>query len=402
MPCVLSGFFSSASYISSICDTGIDNPKYGWFIVRKTTLTETQIDFFMRSSVNSDMSSPSSWIETIPKEQTEIDDEYLAWRTGDWVVIITHTLPSRRYVQWKSTMATTNVKKSPSIWYAKVTWINPTASFVSQDKVVPGSLYKYRRFLSQSVTNGNVIQYSIASANTSNGLATATYTVVSSGDDLTSVIGSNKFMKWKSSYTINYATSPPYTQAVMLNWYENSTPITPAMEVFDNRLWIAMSTDTADSYNDAVFILDKNLKWATPVIGLNPSHFWNFKNDLYYSDNSDNTFYVYNSTTHFDSGNNVYYQWKKEKNDFTMPNNDKRLIYVYLTGGEKSGTVDFEYRIENTTNSYTVDIDQSSNYDKRIPIKSLSGVRSYDYIIKSTSPFEIHRINSYFIPEKLR
>lgn len=95
-------------------------------------------------------------------------------------------------------------------------------------------------------------------------------------------VSTNIFVQVIATFTVTAATNTPTLNSVTVNWYTGTRKPPMASTVFDNRYWVSLTTDTADSINDATLVLSKGPVWT--IFDIKAGAFVVWKNSLYFAD----------------------------------------------------------------------------------------------------------------------
>lgn len=306
-----------------------------------------------------------------------------------------------RYVQVLSSFSTTMSSYTPTLQSISVGATRSTGTWTSKKfnagKVTGG--WKY--IVDSSIKYGQTIDYSVKTATGSTALDSASWDSVSSGDLLDSGIhpSTHTWYQIKAEFSTNDGRQNPTLESLTQTYCPVSEPIITASASIEDRYYLAISTgDYTD--NRLVRVYDKQGAW-TDFIGWNPVDFAEYNNNWYMAERDG--IYLIDLSATTDNGAAITSKWQKYF-DFGLQANDKYLAPAYITGRKGTGTYDFEYSLENSTVTYSVTIDQSGSgiYNRRVGIRSLSGVRGFYETIKSTSPIEIHNLQNFYTVEQLR
>ena len=336
----------------------------------------------------------SSWSATLAGESwTDINGD-----VGSGVQIPSALSPCR-YVQVFSSFSTTQSSHTPKLQSITIGATKSTGTWTSKKfnagKVTGG--WKY--YVTSDIKNGQTINYFVKTATGSTALDNASWDSVSSGDLLSAVShpSTHTWYQTKAEFSTTDGRKNPTLESITQTYCPVSVPIVPASASIEDRYYISISTG-GFSNNRLTRVYDKRGNW-TQFTGWQPVDFTKFGNDWYMAE-SDN---IYKMTGTTDNGTAITSVWKKYF-DMGLSDIDKQLEYVYITGKQGSGTLDFQYKLENSTTTYTVPIEQSGTgiFSHRTGIKALSGVRGFYETITSTNAIEVQNLQNYFTTENLR
>lgn len=172
------------------------------------------------------------------------------------------------------------------------------------------SMNSWGNFSVDDVSNGGTITYFVRSA-------TSSFTVLSStpawapqikNSIITSSTGT--YFQMSSTFSITLATQTPTLNDFTFNWNVGSRKPPMASMVYDNRYWLSVTTNTADSSNDGVLVLSKGPIWTR--FSIHAGAFINWKNQPYFAD-ADSTGYTYQLEQGLNDNGTAIDSWFKTK-----------------------------------------------------------------------------------------
>ena len=150
-----------------------------------------------------------------------------------------------------------------------------------------GALVNWGNFTVQDILNGGNIAFSICSS-TNVLMSPASCSIQNPNSQI--VISTFPYVQWFASFTVTSATQTPALQSVTVQWFSGANNIPMSSTVWDNRYWLSLTTNTADSFNDAVLVLNHTGAWS--VFDIHAGAFIQYKNLLYHGDSTP-TGYIY-------------------------------------------------------------------------------------------------------------
>lgn len=166
---------------------------------------------------------------------------------------------------------TTAMEKSSGTWKSPIKSLGPIVSFGN--------------FSVNQLLNNGTINYSICSstmATMSPLSACAVQTANSQITISTGTGGSGTYVQWFATFTVTSATQTPTLQSGTVQWYSGNKPVPMASTVWDNRYWLSLTTNTADTGNDTVLVLNSRGAWT--YFDIHSGAFTQTKNSLYHAD----------------------------------------------------------------------------------------------------------------------
>ena len=144
-----------------------------------------------------------------------------------------------------------------------------------------GSITNWGNFSVQdSLSNGGAISFSVCSSTNSN--MSAPFSCAAQTPNSQISISTGTYVQWYATFTVTSATQTPTLNSATVQWFAQSLVIPMTSTVWDNRYWLALTTTTQDSANDAVLVLDQAGAWA--VFDIHAGGLTQYKNSLYHGD----------------------------------------------------------------------------------------------------------------------
>ena len=157
-------------------------------------------------------------------------------------------------------------------------WSSDSGTFVSQIHNV-GSITSWGNFAVQDQLNGGMISFDICSSPNSN-MSGETCAVQVPNSQI--LIPTNTYVQWNSTFTVSVATQTPTLNSATVQWFSGNRSAGMASTVWDDRYWLALSTNTSDSFNDAILVLNIPGAWAP--FNIQAGGLTQYKNSLYIAD----------------------------------------------------------------------------------------------------------------------
>jgi hypothetical protein len=306
---------------------------------------------------------------------------------------------SGKYLQWKSSFTTNFSTNTPVIYEVQIEALPSTGTYITK-KFNLGKVNTWKYFIADDKLNSQTANYYIKLATGSTELDSASFVSIDSGD-LISGTSNQVHVQYKVDLETTDGTQNPVVFSLTTSYAPEAEPIIPSVLSIKDRYWIAISTGN-DSNNNIVMIHDLRNVW-TKFIGMNVSSFVKFGKEYYFADNTLSKIYQLESGT-TDNGTSIISSWKK-RFDMNLPDNDKNLQLVYITGLQQtSGTLNLKYSFENNTTINTIPIDLSGTglLSDRNRIPNHSAVKYWDLILDSTDNYELHKLSLYYTFKELR
>ena len=246
--------------------------------------------------------------------------------------------------------------------------------------------------------------YYIKFATSSALLDTASWKSVNSGDLLS---GTSTWVQEKVSFATTDGTENPTVRSLTLTWFPDNDLLRPVGRWLNKRYWLAVST--ANTYNDLVYVLDKNMAW-TKFNGYKINDIVSIGFKGYILDSSTgmiceaetgNVDYTSPTTS---TTINAYWQ---SKDMFLTLDRESELEYLYSswkrTGGES--LLYFAPDFTNNFSSTTIDLSGIGTENDRTPVNFGQISKLWRFKISQNSnenPFEFYGLDIYFKPKALR
>lgn len=247
---------TSGEAISPIYDTQKDiNLVWGLMEWGSATVSNTTNKIYVRTSTDSAMGDSPAYVEQTDEAQ------------------ITET--AKRYIQTKSTMATTNVLATPQI--NEVSFSYGTTGYYITDEIPTVDINTWGLFevSDEQADTGASISYFTYSSNTivsDSDLKDVVSWTVQAADAII-VVSTNTYIWAKAVYDIVSATQVPSVDAVTFNWVSGATTTEDVASCWwDERLYIGVLKSVNSSTNDTCFVHDPELaSWWKYSTGCYPS-----------------------------------------------------------------------------------------------------------------------------------
>jgi len=315
--------------------------------------------------------------------------------------------PDGRYVQVISSFSTSISSYTPRLQDFTIGAIKSTGTWISA-KFNANKVGAWKYFITEDVKNNQTINYFVRFATSSTALDNASWNSVSSGDLLTSIGGTNKWMQAKVGFSTTDGIQNPACRSITLTWYPETDFVNPVGRVNNRRYWLAVST--AYNYNHLVYILDKNMAWTKfdgyyindmLEVGTNIYILDALKGAIWQAEQGNVDRYENPSSS---QTINAYWQ---SKDLFFAIDRESELEYIYPTFKKTGGNIILGYSTDYDTTFTTKSVSLSGTgiQNDRIPIQWGEISKIWKFEIKQNNnedPFELYNINIYYKPKSLR
>lgn len=248
--------------------------------------------------------------------------------TGPWTQILTSTgtnAVGSQFIRYTSTYPLTSSDIPLSIASSDTFLAAPSSGvFISQSHAV-GSLNAFGNFAVQDTLNGGSIAFSVCSSSSAT-MVPSKCVVQSPNSQIT--VSTNSFVNFYSTFTVTAATQTPTLNSVTVQSFSGGRSPGMTSTVWDNRYWLALSTNTSDSFNDAILVLNKSGAWAP--FNIAAGGLTQYKNNLYIADSKGTgNIYLYGNVYN-DNGNpiNAYIRSKEFSQDSLSSDDYYDSMYV--------------------------------------------------------------------------
>lgn len=181
-----------------------------------------------------------------------------------------------RYVKYVTTYTYTS---AGTVTDSVTVLARSTGTFTSQCHALSGISTFGNLSVSQDLTGGGNIAYSVCSSPNSN-CSASSCKLITANSQIT--VSTNSYGSFIASFTVLAATEQPKLVSATIQWFSGTRATPMASTVWDNRYWLALTTTTADSANDAVLVLNRFNVWTK--LSIHAGGFTQYKNSLYHSD----------------------------------------------------------------------------------------------------------------------
>ena len=227
-------------------------------------------------------------VETDNGQSIVYETQVSSSATGPWDAPVAVTpggtigSANKEFIQYIATFSNSgNASQTPIL--SSVT-INTTVmeassgSFISQPWNV-GSPISWGNFpIVESLNSGN-IAFSICS---SSNITMSPNRCVAQNPNTQILVATNTYVQWYATFTVTAATQTPTLQSGTVQWYTGGNQPPMASTVWDNRYWLSLTTNSVDTANDAVMVLNKSGAWSQ--FDIHAGAFTQYKNTLYHAD----------------------------------------------------------------------------------------------------------------------
>jgi len=324
---------------------------------------------------------------------------------SDWVDISTNTLlPSSlspcTTIQIKASFSTNYSTQTPILRSVSVGAIASTGTWVSK-KFNANKVSSWKYFIADD--NGKQTRdYYVKFATSSTALDNASWQAVNSGDSLTSTY---TYIQTKVELETNKGNENPTVRSLTFTWYPETDLIRPVGKVLNKRYWLAVST--ANSYNDTVYVLDKNMAW-TKFSGYTINDILPRGLEGYILDSTEGAIWKaeqgtadrYKSAV---SSQAIHSYWQS-KDFFLALDRESELEYLYPSFEKTGGDVLVEYApdFSSSFSSATVDLSGTGVQNDRIAITWGEIAKLWRFKISADNPFSFYGMSIYYKPKELR
>lgn len=143
-----------------------------------------------------------------------------------------------------------------------------------------GTINSWGNFTTVNTANGGDIAFSICSSTNSNMGVPVNCAAQTANSQIS--IATGTYVQYYATFTVTAATQTPTLNSTTINWYSGTRRPPMASMAYDNRYWLSVTTNTADSTNDATFILSKGPVWS--LFSIHAGAFTIWKNQPYFAD----------------------------------------------------------------------------------------------------------------------
>jgi hypothetical protein len=347
----------------------------------------------------------SSWSATLAGESwTDLNGDV---NNG---IQIPAALSPCRYVQVLSSFSTTMSSYTPVLQSMSVgalassfTW---TSAKFNANKVAG---WKYAVF-DDYKPSGTGISYAVRTATSSAGISSASWDWVESGSILDSGAhpSTHTWVQIKSTGTTTDGRHNPQIKSTTLLWYPESEPIDFVSGIVDGRYWLAVAT-TSTSYNDTVYVFDKNLAW-TKFDGYTIADIMDWRGNTYVLDASTSAIWQadYGDADRYVSGasSSLIQAYWTSKAMFLDLDKETSLQYLYSSLKQSGGDIEIGHALyPDDFSYYTVDLSGSGVLNDRKAVNTGETGKIWQFKVQDNSSddaFEFYNLTIYFEPKILR
>lgn len=206
---------------------------------------------------------------------------------GPWSDLTTSTNTtltfSKEFFRYLSTFTITSTDNALSTLDDVTLVARTTGTYYSAVHNVT-SMNSWGNFNVDDATNGGNIAYFVRSSTNSFAVTSSTPAWTSQTKNSSIVIATGTYFQMSATFTITSATFTPTLNDFTFQWFTGNNPTPMASTVWDNRYWLSITTNTADSSNDAVLVLSSKGSWSP--LDIHAGGFTQTKGVLYHADST--------------------------------------------------------------------------------------------------------------------
>lgn len=273
--------------------------------------------------------------------------------SNNWVTTLTSSgtnTVGNRYLRYTTTITVTASDDALTQISNATAIAATTGTFTSQCHATTGISTFGNLAITQDISNGGSIAYAVCSSPNSN-CSASTCKNITANSQIT--VATNTYSNLVASFTVVAATEQPKLQSATVQWYTGAKAPPMASAVFDNRYWLAISTDSSLGSNNEILIQDITSAWTRFSIkagGLSV-----IKNNLYHSD-STATGNVYLDDQGYNDNGAAIVAYVKTK-DYNLGSQivDTLFDSVWLSAvNSDSSRLQVMYAVDNGTATYSL------------------------------------------------
>lgn len=199
--------------------------------------------------------------------------------------------------------------------------------------------------------NGGGIAFSVCSSTNSN----MSFPRSCANQTLNSQIiaATGTFVQWYATFTVTAATQTPTLQSATVQWFSGTKAIPMASTVWDNRYWLALTTNTADTGNDAVMVLNQTGAWAP--FDIHAGAFTQYKNSLYHADSLGSGNIYLDGQAWADNGSAINAFVNTRNESLGDLSSDDYMYALYPTAAATGNcAMTVQYSVDSSTTTYSL------------------------------------------------
>jgi len=347
-------------YFNSVCDTSdcsnvdgvqVDNVTLGSSTITSgtfysqsfdTTFSSAVVDFSTTSVINGE------GIQTVVRHTTVPPGVFTDLSSNQNI-----SAQTNRYLQYVTTFTILSGDASAlsTLNSATFQWIPSSAAFKSQIHNV-GSINSWGDLNVTDVLNNAALTFSVCGSTNANMSPPVSCAVETPNSQI--MISTKTYVQFYATFTVTSLGQTFMNNSlnnVTLNWYSGNLPVPMSSVVWDNRYWLALTTTTTDSSNDAILVLNTNGAWTD--MNIHAAALTLTKNQLYHAD-SNTTGNIYLDNQGF-SDNGVPIEAHIRTKELSLGDlaSDDYLRVLYPAATNTGACVmNVSYVMDNSTNTY--------------------------------------------------
>lgn len=313
--------FHTGTWESEVIDTTSDSTVYSAFTINSTSPSGTSITYQIATSA-----SPS----------------------GPWTYVNFGSHVVRQYVKIKAVLNPNTTEVLVPTLHSLLFKYYIESEFISKSIDTGVAPSGWDIFQASFELNGGTVVYSMRSAATEVGLASASWYAVTNGEFPTSTLPVYQWVQWKAEVTSN-PDQVPVIDSITINWFVGSaTQSIRCASLFYNTNYYLAAAEFGNTSNNLLFIFDQEGKWRV-YRNLSVATMSYFFNNPYYCDAVTNKIVKFLQGTS-DSGANISFEFRSKAFDFSADENfdDKVKILekCILSGRNTGATYSIEYSVD--------------------------------------------------------
>ena len=310
--------------------------------------------------------------------------------SGPWSDLIvgtgTSTNFSKEFLRYISTFTISGNDSALSSLNSVNILVRSTGTYYSQVHNV-SSINSWGNFNVDDSANGGSLSYFVRSSTSPFSTLSSTPSWVAQSKNTPVATSTGTYFQMSSTFTITSATQTPTMNDFSFNWYSGNKLPPMASTVFDNRYWLSLTTNTADSYNDGTLVLNTKGVWS--IFSLTSGGFAQSKGFLYHADASPTGNVYQDNYGYSDNGSPIDSYIKTKDYPIDSWINDDFFTDLWIAADNNgASTINTSYTVDGATNTYSLSPALTNELQGRLYLKLPVGIDSTHQNFSKTISFK--------------
>lgn len=182
-------------------------------------------------------------------------------------------------------------------------------------------------YVATESADGGTVSYFMRASSSSFGVTDSAPAWTSQANNSLITASTGVYIQTRIDMAITNITQNPRVNDFKPSWYSGTQSIPMASTVWDNRYWLSLTTNTANTANDTVLVLNSRGAWS--AFDIHAGAFTQTRNNLYHADSSATGNVYQDNNGHADNGSAINAYFKTKDLSFGGLSADSYLYSIY-------------------------------------------------------------------------